>query len=311
MFGKARNEDRDGLNASLAKTRQGWLSRIRTAFRTGTIADDTWEEIEEYLVMGDAGLHVAEGLIADTRDALAQERDVSAENAYRILQRQIQTRMTSTEPFELERPRLLTVAFVIGVNGAGKTTTIGKLANYYRNQDKRVVVAAADTYRAAAIDQLRIWCQRARVDLIAQQQGSDPGAVVYDAIRASQESRKADMVLVDTAGRLHTRQNLMRELQKMRKVANRQVHGAPHEVLLVLDATAGQNALEQARRFTAAAGVTGIVVTKLDGSSKGGAVIGIRDTLGVPVRFAGVGEGLGDLLRFDPAAFASGLFEQV
>ncbi len=261
--------------------------------------------------MGDAGLHVAEGLIADTRDALAQERDVSADNAYRILQRQIQTRMTSTEPFELERPRLLTVAFVIGINGAGKTTTIGKLANYYRNQDKRVVVAAADTYRAAAIDQLRIWCQRAGVDLIAQQQGSDPGAVVYDAIRASQESRKADMVLVDTAGRLHTRQNLMRELQKMRKVANRQVHGAPHEVLLVLDATAGQNALEQARQFTAAAGVTGIVVTKLDGSSKGGAIIGIRDTLGVPVRFAGVGEGLDDLLRFDPAAFAAGLFEQV
>ncbi len=287
------------------------MSRIRTAFRTGTIADDTWEEIEEYLVMGDTGLHVAEGLIADTRDALAQERDVSAENAYHILQRQIQTRMTSTKPFELERPRLLTVAFVIGVNGAGKTTTIGKLANYYRNQDKRVVVAAADTYRAAAIDQLRIWCQRAGVDLIAQQQGSDPGAVVYDAIRASQESRKADMVLVDTAGRLHTRQNLMRELQKMRKVANRQVHGAPHEVLLVLDATAGQNALEQARQFTATAGVTGIVVTKLDGSSKGGAVIGIRDTLGVPVRFAGVGEGLGDLLRFDPAAFAAGLFEQV
>ena len=287
------------------------MSRIRTAFRTGTIADDTWEEIEEYLVMGDTGLHVAEGLIADTRDALARERDVSAENAYRILQHRTQTRMTSTDPFELERPRLLTVAFVIGVNGAGKTTTIGKLANYYRNQDKRVVVAAADTYRAAAIDQLRIWCQRAGVDLIAQQQGSDPGAVVYDAIRASQESRKADMVLVDTAGRLHTRQNLMRELQKMRKVANRQVHGAPHEVLLVLDATAGQNALEQARQFTATAGVTGIVVTKLDGSSKGGAVIGIRDTLGVPVRFAGVGEGLGDLLRFDPAAFAAGLFEQV
>ena len=286
------------------------MSRIKTAFRSGTIAEDTWEEIEEYLVMGDAGLHVAEGLIADTRDALARERDVSAENAYRILQRQIQTSMTSTEPFELERPRLLTVAFVIGVNGAGKTTTIGKLANYYRNQGKRVVVAAADTYRAAAIDQLRIWCQRAEVDLIAQQQGSDPGAVVYDAIRASQESRKADMVLVDTAGRLHTRQNLMRELQKMRKVANRQVHGAPHEVLLVLDATAGQNALEQARQFTAAAGVTGIVVTKLDGSSKGGAVIGIRDTLGVPVRFAGVGEGLDDLLRFDPATFAAGLFEQ-
>ncbi len=287
------------------------MSRIKTAFRSGTIAEDTWEEIEEYLVMGDAGLHVAEGLIADTRDALARERDVSAENAYRILQRQIQISMTSTEPFELERPRLLTVAFVIGVNGAGKTTTIGKLANYYRNQGKRVVVAAADTYRAAAIDQLRIWCQRAEVDLIAQHQGSDPGAVVYDAIRASQESRKADMVLVDTAGRLHTRQNLMRELQKMRKVANRQVHGAPHEVLLVLDATAGQNALEQARQFTAAAGVTGIVVTKLDGSSKGGAVIGIRDTLGVPVRFAGVGEGLDDLLRFDPATFAAGLFEQV
>ncbi len=286
------------------------MSRIKTAFRSGTIAEDTWEEIEEYLVLGDAGLHVAEGLIADTREALARERDVSAENAYRILQRQIQTSMTSTEPFELERPRLLTVAFVIGVNGAGKTTTIGKLANYYRNQGKRVVVAAADTYRAAAIDQLRIWCQRAEVDLIAQQQGSDPGAVVYDAIRASQESRKADMVLVDTAGRLHTRQNLMRELQKMRKVANRQVHGAPHEVLLVLDATAGQNALEQARQFTAAAGVTGIVVTKLDGSSKGGAVIGIRDTLGVPVRFAGVGEGLDDLLRFDPATFAAGLFEQ-
>ena len=309
-MGKTRNDDRDGLRASLAKTRQGWLSRIRTAFRTGTISDDTWAEIEEYLVMGDTGLPVAEALITDTREALSRERDVSADHAYRILRRQIQTRMTSTEPFELERPRLLTVAFVIGVNGAGKTTTIGKLASHYRSQGKRVVVAAADTYRAAAIDQLRIWCQRAEVDLIAQQQGSDPGAVVYDAIRASQESRQADMVLVDTAGRLHTRQNLMRELQKMRKVAGRQVHGAPHEVLLVLDATAGQNALEQARQFTAAAGVTGIVVTKLDGSSKGGAVIGIRDTLGVPVRFAGVGEGLGDLLRFDPAAFAAGLFEQ-
>lgn len=298
------------LRLGLAKSRQGWLGRVRQIFQTSTVTEATWEEIEECLVLGDVGLTTTEALIAETRAALPTTGAVTPDKAYRTLRIQIRNRLAAETPFALEMPRLLTVALVIGVNGAGKTTSIGKLAKHYKARGKKVVLAAADTFRAAAVEQLTVWGQRADVDVIAQGQGADPGAVVYDAIRASQESRQADLLIVDTAGRLHTKFNLMRELQKLRTVASKLVHQAPHEVLLVLDAVSGQNAIAQAQQFTATAGVTGIILTKLDGSSKGGAVLNVKDALGLPVRFVGMGEGIDDLLPFDPDAFAAGLFDK-
>ncbi len=298
------------LRLGLAKSRQGWLGRVRQIFQTSAVTEATWEEIEECLVLGDVGLTTAEALIAETRAALPATGAVTPDKAYQTLRIQIRNRLAAETPFALEMPRLLTVALVIGVNGAGKTTSIGKLAKHYKARGKKVVLAAADTFRAAAVEQLTVWGQRADVDVIAQGQGADPGAVVYDAIRASQESRQADLLIVDTAGRLHTKFNLMRELQKLRTVASKLVHQAPHEVLLVLDAVSGQNAIAQAQQFTATAGVTGIILTKLDGSSKGGAVLNVKDALGLPVRFVGMGEGIDDLLPFDPDAFAAGLFDK-
>ncbi len=215
--------------------------------------------------------------------------------------------LESDEPLHIDEPRILTVVFLVGVNGSGKTTTIGKMAYWYRQRGRKVVMAAADTFRAAAIDQLKVWGERADVDVIAQAPNSDPGAVVFDAIRASQESRAADLLLVDTAGRLQTKYNLMQELEKIRRVAAKQVHRAPHEVLLVLDASTGQNAISQAMAFKETSGVTGIVLTKLDGTSKGGAVLSIKKQLGVPVRFVGTGEKIDDFALFDPVAFVEGL----
>ncbi len=211
------------------------------------------------------------------------------------------------KPLNIDEDRLLTVVIVVGVNGSGKTTTIGKLANLYRKQGRKVVLGAADTFRAAAIDQLKIWGERADVDVIAHEPGSDPGAVVFDAIRASQESRQADLLIIDTAGRLQTKYNLMQELEKIKRVAGKQVHRAPHEVLLVLDASTGQNAISQAKSFKDTAGVTGIVLAKLDGTSKGGSVLSIKRELGVPVRFVGTGEGIDDFAAFDAVAFVEGL----
>ncbi len=215
--------------------------------------------------------------------------------------------LAADEPLHIDEPRILTVVMVVGVNGSGKTTSIGKMAAYYKARGRKVLIAAADTFRAAAIDQLKIWGARAGVEVIAHAPGADPGAVVFDAIRASQESRKADLLIVDTAGRLQTKFNLMKELEKIKRVAGKQVHRAPHEVLLVLDASTGQNAISQAKAFKESAGVTGIVLTKLDGSSKGGAVLSIKRELGVPVRFVGTGEKLDDFAHFDPVAFVEGL----
>jgi fused signal recognition particle receptor len=210
-------------------------------------------------------------------------------------------------PTMIEEPRMLTVVLIVGVNGSGKTTSIAKLAQYYGRRGKRVVLAAADTFRAAAIDQLRIWGERVGVDVIAQAPGADPGAVVYDAIRASQESRKADLLIIDTAGRLHTKYNLMKELEKVRSVCARQVHNAPHETLLVLDATTGQNAISQARHFKDAVQVSGIILAKLDSTAKGGIIFAIEQELGLPVRFVGTGEKPDDFAEFDPKAFVDGI----
>jgi fused signal recognition particle receptor len=200
------------------------------------------------------------------------------------------------------------VILVVGVNGSGKTTTIAKLAHHYQQAGQRVTLAAADTFRAAAIDQMKIWGERIGVTTIAHQPGADPGAVVFDAIKSSQ-ARGATMVIIDTAGRLHTKYNLMKELEKLRNIAARQVHQAPHETLLVLDATCGQNGLSQARHFKESVDITGVVLAKLDGTAKGGIVFAIAQDLGVPVRFVGTGEGLDDLAEFDPQTFVDGLFE--
>jgi fused signal recognition particle receptor len=202
----------------------------------------------------------------------------------------------------------LTVVLVVGVNGSGKTTTIGKLARYFQKQGQRLTLAAADTFRAAAIEQLKIWGERVEAPVIAHQPGADPGAVVFDAIRSSL-ARGAGMVIIDTAGRLHTKYNLMKELEKIRGIASKQVHEAPHETFLVLDATTGQNALNQARHFKESVDITGVVLAKLDGTAKGGVVFAIARELEVPVRFVGTGEGIDDLAEFDPRAFVDGLFE--
>ncbi len=309
LFGRdeTRTQDEVKLEQSLEKTRSGFFRRIGSLFQANEITPELWDELEETLIRADVGVDTALDLVERTRNRVEREGIKSTQDAYLVLKQEMVGLLQAEEPLAMDQPRLLTVVLVVGVNGSGKTTTIGKLAHRYRQMGKKVVVAAADTFRAAAIDQLRVWAERAGVDLIAQAPGSDPAAVLYDAIRASQESRRADLLLVDTAGRLQTKYNLMQELEKMRRVAGRLVHRAPHEVLLVLDASTGQNAILQAKGFGQAAGVTGIVLTKLDGTAKGGAVLNIKKELGVPVRFVGTGEGIDDLAEFDPVAFVEGL----
>ncbi len=310
LFGKKQEEktqDDLKLEQSLQKTRAGILGRIGSIFQENEITPELWEELEDILIMGDVGAATTQELLAATRTRVEREHIKAAKDAYLVLKQEMVKLLQTDEPLHIEEPRILTVVFVVGVNGSGKTTSIGKMAAYYKRRGKKVVLAAADTFRAAAIDQLKIWGDRAGVEVIAQAPGSDPGAVVFDAIRASQESRKADLLIVDTAGRLQTKYNLMKELEKMRTVAAKQVHKAPHETLLVLDASTGQNAISQARAFKDSAGVTGIILTKLDGTSKGGAILNIKRELGVPVRFVGTGEKIDDFAYFDPVSFVTGL----
>jgi fused signal recognition particle receptor len=263
--------------------------------------------LEETLILGDVGSTVTAQLVQRTKERVQRENIKTTGDAYLVLKQEMVRLLQSDEPLHIDEPRILTVVLVVGVNGSGKTTTIGKMAYYYKGRGRKVVVGAADTFRAAAIDQLKVWAERADVDIIAHAPGSDPGAVIFDAIRASQESRQADLLIVDTAGRLQTKYNLMKELEKIRRVAAKQVHRAPHEVLLVLDASTGQNAISQAKSFRDSAGVTGIVLTKLDGTSKGGAVLNIKHELGVPVRFVTTGEKLTDFALFDPIAFVEAM----
>jgi fused signal recognition particle receptor len=296
------------IRDSLTKTRRSFFGQISGLLGTGEITEETWEDLEALLVQADVGVNTTIVVVDALREQVAKGQARNTQDLEELLKAELLALLGDPPPMTIDEPRLLTVLLVVGVNGSGKTTTIAKLAKYYQDRGRRVVLAAADTFRAAAIDQLKIWGERVGVPVIAHQPGADPGAVVYDAIRASQ-SRKADLLIVDTAGRLHTKYNLMEELRKVRGVANKRVHQAPHETLLVLDATTGQNALAQARHFKDTVEVTGVVVAKLDGTAKGGVVFAVAQELGLPVRFIGTGETTDDLAEFDAGAFVEGLFE--
>ena len=295
------------LTQGLAKTKGNLTSKVEGLLSgRKTIDESLYEELEEILIQADVGVETTLRLIAELRSRVKERRIKEPGQLKAILQEIIQeTLETATAPLTAGGP--LAVILVVGVNGTGKTTTIGKLAHLFRQEGRRVVLAAADTFRAAAIDQLEIWGNRAAAEVIKHQEGADPAAVAYDALQAAR-ARKADVLIVDTAGRLHTKSNLMAELKKIGRVLGRELPGAPHETLLVLDATTGQNALVQAKMFKAEIGVTGIVLTKLDGTAKGGIIIGIKDSLGIPVKLIGVGERAEDLQPFNAREFVQALF---
>jgi len=269
------------------------------------VGDEVWEELEELLIAADVGVATTSKLIERVRERAAAEKLDGAQVAA-ALKDEMTRLLTTTPPEKTVNPAPPRVVLLVGVNGSGKTTSIAKLAYRYKQEGKKVLLAAADTFRAAAIDQLKIQGERIGVDVVAHQPGADPGAVVYDALQAAQ-SRGADVLIIDTAGRLHTKYNLMEELKKVRRVAAKLDATAPHEVILVLDATTGQNGLTQARHFTEAVGVTGILLAKLDGTAKGGIVLAIGDELGIPIELVGVGEGMADMVTFDAGAFVEAL----
>jgi fused signal recognition particle receptor len=302
------------VEEAVERTRKTWFGRIGGIFKRG-LDDALWEELEETLISADTGVQTTIRIIDDVQTRVKEESirdpdkalDALKEELVEVLDVDTGRGKIWSQNGDLESLQGLSVILVVGVNGTGKTTSIGKMAHAYRARGKRVVLAAADTFRAAAIDQLKQWGERAGVDVIAHQQGADPGAVVFDALAAA-EKREADVLIIDTAGRLHTKANLMEELRKVNRVIQRQVPDAPHEVLLVLDATSGQNAMQQAKYFTEAVGVTAVLLAKLDGTAKGGVVFSVCDQLRVPVRFVGTGERPQDLARFEPRAFVEALF---
>jgi len=295
------------IKDSLTRTRNVVFSRIAGLLGASQVTGATWDELEELLIQADMGVETTLYLVERLRRRARDEAILRADTLQTALRAELRVLLPDPPPFNLGG-RPLDVVLIVGVNGSGKTTCIAKLAHRYRQQGHRVLLAAADTFRAAAMDQLEIWAERAGVNIVTGPVGGDPGAVVFDALQAAQ-SRGMDMVIADTAGRLHTQYNLMAELQKIRKVAAKNVEGAPHETLLVLDATTGQNALSQARHFQEAVEVTGVVLAKLDGTARGGMVFAIARELGLPVRFVGTGEKIEHLAPFDADLFVEGLFE--
>ena len=293
---------------SLSRTRQVF-SRMGDAFKQDDITDDLWDELEEALLGADVGPSTSEWLIERLRQRVTEERMKTGAQVQRALREELAKLLgkPSTLRFATDSP--LTVILVIGVNGSGKTTSIAKLAYLLTKQNHRVLLAAADTFRAAAIDQLKVWGERVGVPVISQSPNSDPGAVVYDAIQAA-ISRDCDVLIVDTAGRLHTKYNLMEELKKINKVIQKFIPKGPHELLIIMDATTGQNALLQARQFSADVGITGVIITKLDSTAKGGFAFAVADDLDVPIKFIGTGEKLENLAPFDPQSFVAALFAQ-
>ena len=296
------------LTQSLTKTRRGFFGQVMQLLGADDITEETWEDLETLLIQADVGVETTVALVERLQERVGQEHVRQSSQVRDILREELLALLPGDSPRNDLTKRLLTVILVVGVNGSGKTTTVAKLTRYYREVGKRVILAAADTFRAAAIDQIKLWGDRAGVDVIAHAPGADPGAVVYDALLAAQ-ARKADILIVDTAGRLHTKYNLMQELKKVRGVLQKNVHRAPHETWLVLDATTGQNALLQARKFKEDVGVTGLIVAKLDSTAKGGIVFAIAKELGLPIRFVCTGEGIEDLTEFDAEAYVDGLFD--
>lgn len=297
------------LQNSLTRTRQSFFGRIGSLLARGDITEETWEELEALLIQADVGANTTIELVDGLRERVAREHIHHAHEMQALLKQQLVSILkTDGRSYLKGEGRPLSIVLIVGVNGSGKTTSIAKLAKYHQLRGDKVLLAAADTFRAAAIDQLAIWAERLGVGLIAHQPGADPGAVLYDAINAAQ-SRQADVVIADTAGRLHTKHNLMQELTKIHKVAAKQLPGAPHETILVLDATTGQNGLAQARTFKEAVNVTSLFLAKLDGTAKGGIVFTVARELGLPILFVGTGEHAGDIAEFDAEEFVDGLFQ--
>lgn len=298
----------DRLKQGLTKTRQSFVEQVeKIVLRRKKIDEEMYEELEEILIQADIGVNTALVLVERVRQGAKAINTDDSSQLKAIFQQELAVIMgTETSPLNIN-PDGLTVITVVGVNGVGKTTTIGKLAHYFQQQDQQVLLVAGDTFRAAAIDQLEIWGQRTGVDVIKHAPGADPGAVAYDAVQAAR-SRQQDILIIDTAGRLHTKSNLMAELKKIHRVVGKELPGAPHEILLVLDATTGQNAISQAKVFGEAVNVTGIALTKLDGTAKGGVVISIKTDLQIPVKMIGVGEGIDDLQPFNPREFIAALY---
>ena len=296
------------LRETRARTRTSVFGRIQTLLGQADITPETWEELESLLLQSDVGAATTEKLLSTLKQRAVDEAIIKAEPLRAALKEELRKLLGAPVVITYLGTRLLEVIMVIGVNGSGKTTSIAKLTRLYLKAGRKPILAAGDTFRAAAIDQLQIWGERNSVQVIAGEPNSDPGAVVYNAIQAAY-ARKADMLIVDTAGRLHTKHNLMKELEKVRKVLATAVHDAPHQTLLVVDATNGQNAISQAKGFKDSVGVTGVVLTKLDGTPKGGVAFAIANELKLPILFIGTGEKMDDLSEFDATAFVEGLFE--
>ena len=296
------------INQGLKKTRDNMTGAINAAlYGKNEIDEDFYDELEEILVMSDVGVTTAMEIVEKLRDSVFKKNLRKAKDVKKEIKNICAELLSGGETIDMIT--VPSVILVIGVNGVGKTTSIGKMAAMFKSEGKKVILGAADTFRAAAIDQLEIWADRAGVDIVKHKEGADPAAVVFDTIEAG-KARNADIIICDTAGRLHNKKNLMEELAKIYRVIDRQLPYADREILLVLDATTGQNAVNQAKEFKDVAEITGIILTKLDGTAKGGVVLAIKNDLKVPVKFIGVGEGIDDLRPFNPEAFAEGLFEE-
>ena len=305
LFGFGKKE-KDKMKGGLEKTRTGFWGNILNTLTGSKIDDDLYDELEEQLILADVGGDVAMKLVDALRDRVQEKGLKTGEQAADALRDIIADEMRPETEMALDgHPAVI---LVIGVNGVGKTTSIAKLADYYTRQGKKVMLAAGDTFRAAAGEQLQIWGERAHCDVIRHAEGADPAAVVFDAMKAA-IARKADILFIDTAGRLHNKANLMNELEKIHRIIKREIPEAPHETFLVLDATTGQNAINQAKVFMETAKVTGVVLTKLDGTAKGGVVVAIKEELGLPVKWIGVGEGIMDFRPFEPDKFVEALFD--
>ncbi|MGM0688397.1 MAG: signal recognition particle-docking protein FtsY [Bacillota bacterium] len=290
---------------SLTRSKSGFTDRLNSLFSSGALNEAFYEGLEEILISGDVGVQTSLKLVGQLREETEQKKINKTEQAKEMLLQKITEMMISDQSAlePVEKPHII---LLVGVNGSGKTTSAAKLANFYHKQDKKVLLVAGDTFRAAAVEQLEIWAERAGVNFMKQQAGSDPSALFFDAMNSAR-ARDVDVVIGDTAGRLHNKYNLMDELNKIYRIINRSMPGAPHQTLLVVDATTGQNAIAQAKSFNEALPVTGLFLTKLDGTARGGIVISIQDILDIPVRFIGTGEKMEDLLPFDPAAFTCAL----